>query len=107
MSRSSTILPRRPGRATEELYRPIRLILLFLIPALVLYGSLFLFPMARAVYLSFCRGAASSTRFTFTGLENYIRLIRDEDFHGALFHHLAFLGIAGPITIALAMLLAV
>ncbi|MGI8904989.1 MAG: carbohydrate ABC transporter permease [Candidatus Sumerlaeaceae bacterium] len=107
ISRASTGTARRRGIATADLYRPIRLILIFVIPALLLYGVFFLFPMARAIYLSFCRGAASSTKFTFVGLENYTRLLRDENFHGALMHNLAFLVIAGPITICLALLLAV
>lgn len=97
----------RVGRATADLHRPVKLIFAFLVPPLLLYGVFFILPMARAVYLSFCRGTASSTRFVFTGLENYSRLFHDANFHGAVLHNLAFLVVAGPITIVLSLILAV
>jgi N-acetylglucosamine transport system permease protein len=97
----------RVGRATADLHRPLQLIIFFLLPALLLYAVFFMFPMARAIYLSFCRGTASSTRFTFVGFENYIRLLKDANFHGAVLHNLAFLIVGGPITIMLSLLLAV
>lgn len=107
MKGKSLLVPVRPYRATAALNRPWGLMILFLTPALLLYGSLFVWPMGRAAYLSFFRGAASSTRFTFAGLDNYRTLLRDANFLNAMSHNLQIMLIAGSATLLLAMALSV
>lgn len=102
---------RFPGRRvqgpTAALHRPLVLILVFLAPAILIYGLFFAYPMARAVYLSFCRVAPASQVATFIGTANYRKLFSDPIYGWALVHNLVFLIVSGSATIALALAIAV
>jgi N-acetylglucosamine transport system permease protein len=95
------------GKATRDFRQPRALIVGFLLPAALFYGLFFLFPMARAIYLSFFQGSNTSSEFTFVGLANYKKLLTsDTTFWEALWHNLQFVVFAGSITIVLALALA-
>lgn len=62
-------------------FRPI--VLLFMLPAFVLYAIFFVVPFARTFYYSFFSWNGMS-QATFLGLANYIRLVGDELFTAGL-----------------------
>lgn len=94
------------GRATADIYRPVPLIVLFLAPAVLLYGTFFITPMLRSFYYSLFRGSPQGT-FKFVGLDNFRKLLFDDPmFWTCVIHNLEFLVFAGTGTLMLAMALA-
>lgn len=92
--------PRRRGRA---------LILGFLAPALVVYVTFVLLPVALAAVYSFFNWNGLSALDRFIGFDNYVRALTDPVFQGAIGHNLAIVALSlviqGPIAIGVALLL--
>jgi N-acetylglucosamine transport system permease protein len=93
--------------ATADLHQPKLLIVFFLLPTLLVYGLFFLYPMAASICISFQKGGATSSHFTFAGFDNYRTMFRDKVFWSTLKHNLALLFVGGALTLSLATLLAV
>jgi raffinose/stachyose/melibiose transport system permease protein len=100
------------GRAAEA--RPIRwgqviTIAGFLLPATIVYVGLVLLPVAQAVYFSFFRWNGLGPLEQFSGLANYVRILSDRAFLGALSHNLQLvvlsLAFQLPLSLGLALLI--
>src|SRR6186713_2729332 len=91
---------RRRGRA---------LIIGFLAPALLVYITFVLLPVALAAVYSFFNWNGLSALDRFIGFDNYVRALSDPVFQGAIGHNLAIVGLSliiqGPIAIGVALLL--
>jgi len=91
---------RRRGRA---------LIIGFLAPALIVYVTFVLVPVALAAVYSFFNWNGLSALDRFIGIDNYVRALSDPVFQGAIGHNLAIVGLSlaiqGPIAIGIALLL--
>jgi raffinose/stachyose/melibiose transport system permease protein len=100
------------GRAAQA--RPIRwgqviTIAGFLLPATIIYVGLVLLPVAQAVYFSFFRWNGLGPLEQFSGLANYVRILSDRAFIGALSHNLQLvvlsLAFQLPLSLGLALLI--
>lgn len=80
--------------------------LLFIVPAIVLFGLFFLWPGALGLYYSFTsyRGVGEPR---FTGLENYVQLFSDDTFYKVLGRTFLYTVLAVPLHYVLALLVAV
>jgi ABC-type sugar transport system permease subunit len=72
---------------------------LFLLPALIVYVLIVLYPAASTVLLSFFRWDGISTTRTWIGLENYVQMVGDEVAMLALWHN--FLWVVGAVLVPL------
>ncbi len=82
-------------------------IILFLTPAVILYGVFFLFPMAQAFYVALFQWRGVSMNKQFVGLANFQKLLfEDPIFWMALKHNLAFLVVSVIAVIPLALFFA-
>ena len=72
----------------------------FVLPAFILILIFVFYPMVQSFLLSLKTGMGSN--LTFTGLDNYKRLLTDETFKKALFNTVLYLIIQVPIMILLA-----
>ena len=87
-------------------YQKYRLIVPFMLPALILYGVFVLFPYIQAFYISLTSWSGVSADKPFVGLENYADLLTDGRFLDALLRNGQLL-IALPLgAILLALLFA-
>jgi len=85
----------------------IKTVILFLTPAVVLYGVFFLFPMAQAFYVALFQWRGVSMDKQFVGLANFHKLLfEDPIFWAALGHNLAFLVVSLLVVIPLALFFA-
>lgn len=73
-ARSAARTGRRRGASINLLY----------VPALVLFAVFLVYPLLRGVQLSFTNWDGFSSARDFIGVENYVRLLRDENFGLAL-----------------------
>jgi N-acetylglucosamine transport system permease protein len=80
-----------------------RLIIPFLLPAILLYGVFVVWPYAQAIYVSLTSWRGVSGSKPFVGLENYQRLWQDERFHEALTRNGQLLIVLPLVTIAIAL----
>jgi ABC-type sugar transport system permease subunit len=86
----------------------MRLVVLFLLPAGLLYLAFFLFPAGWAFYFSLFDWSGFSEAMTFVGFRNYARLLTsDPVFWNSLANTLRILIVGGLVTFALSFLLAV
>lgn len=84
------------------------LTVLFLLPALFLYVLFVLYPILKAFYISFFKWTGLSSSMDFVGLENFVRIFRDDPiFWMTLKQTGLYLLIISVVTLALAMLFAV
>lgn len=83
-----------------------RLIIPFLAPALILYGTFVLFPYVQAMYIAFTswRGLRRAPRFV--GLENFQKLLGDDHFWNALYHNTIYVITLPVLTLGFALFLA-
>ncbi|MDB5585928.1 MAG: hypothetical protein JWP26_898 [Devosia sp.] len=81
-----------------------RLIVLFLAPASLLYGGLFLLPTLSTFYFSLFNWSGFGQDMTFVGLNNYVRLFNDTVFWLSLRNTLAILFVGGFFVFGLAFL---
>jgi N-acetylglucosamine transport system permease protein len=84
-------------------YQKNRLIIPFLLPAILLYGVFVVWPYAQAIYISLTSWRGVSGSKPFVGLENYQRLWQDERFHEALTRNGQLLIVLPLVTIAIAL----
>lgn len=81
--------------------------LLFLLPALLIYGGFFLFPFIYSIYLSFMHWNLASSFKEFVAFQNYVHLFADRIFWRALFNTVVYtLATAVPLMV-LGLLVAV
>jgi N-acetylglucosamine transport system permease protein len=82
------------------------LIIPFLAPAVLLYGTFVLYPYAQAMYIAFTswRGLRQAPRFV--GLENFRDLLKDDHFWNALSHNVIYLVVIPLVTLSFALFLA-
>lgn len=76
----------------------------FIIPSLVLISILVFLPMVQALFTSFQTGKGNN--LTFSGFDNYVRMLTDSTFRKALFNTILFLVIQVPVMIILALIIA-
>ncbi|KKC37791.1 hypothetical protein WH87_08830 [Devosia epidermidihirudinis] len=81
-----------------------RLIVLFLAPASLIYGGLFLVPTLSTFYFSLFSWSGFGEQMTFIGLDNYTRLFNDTVFWLSLRNTLAILFVGGFFVFGLAFL---
>ncbi len=81
------------------------MIILFLLPATVLYFGLFLIPSVLGMYYSAFDWSGFSSEMKFIGLDNFIRMFNDDIFKLSLFNTLEILFVGGVITFILAFLI--
>jgi ABC-type sugar transport system permease subunit len=79
-------------------------ILILLIPALVLYLGLFIYPAVRAFWVSLHTWTGFTTEMEFVGLKNFARLIRDDIYWMSLLTTLKVIFIGGTAIFLLAFL---
>lgn len=84
-------------------YHKYRLIVPFLLPAILLYGVFVVFPYAQAMYASLTSWRGISANKPFIGLENYRDLWGDERFREALTRNGQLLIVLPLVTIAIAL----
>lgn len=112
-----TIAAVRPEAVTPAPAAPRRVrrlrnwstIVVFLLPALVLFAALVLVPIGVALYLSLFKWGGFGPVTTFVGLGNFTRLFQDSVFLGDLWRGLLLiilsLGLQLPFSLAMAVLL--
>lgn len=79
---------------------------LFLSPTLLIFSVFILFPVVFSLYLSFHRWNMFSTETSFTGLENYARIIGSEEFWSVLGNTLVYTLGTVPVNMILALIVA-
>jgi N-acetylglucosamine transport system permease protein len=84
-------------------YHKYRLIIPFLLPAILIYGVFVVWPYAQAIYVSLTSWRGLSGNRPFVGLENYQRLWEDDRFHEALTRNGQLLIVLPLVTIAIAL----
>lgn len=80
-----------------------RIIVPFLLPALLIYGVFVLYPYAQAIYLSMLQWSGTAAERPFVGLDNFRRLFSDGRFMAALANNGKFLIVLPAITLTVAM----
>src|SRR5690554_6348674 len=105
--RSSQERPSGPGvRRRRRDWGMAAEVVLFTAPALALFGLFIVWPMLRAVELSVYRWKGFGPLVDFVGLSNYISVLTNDVFIGALGHNLfvivASIVIQLPVGIAIA-----
>jgi ABC-type sugar transport system permease subunit len=84
-----------------------RTILLFLLPATILYIVFFLFPAVWAFYFSAFDWSGFGEAKNFIGLGNYVELMRDDLFKTSINNTLRILFIGGFVTLAVALFMTI
>jgi raffinose/stachyose/melibiose transport system permease protein len=93
----------RPGRRTRHPGRWMAIVL-FLLPAIILFGLLVLAPIAIAGYTSVFKWNGYGGRPTnFVGLDNFTRMLHDKVFIGDLWHGLILIVLSMVIQLPLAL----
>jgi raffinose/stachyose/melibiose transport system permease protein len=104
MTASPSVRPLRPSRR-----RGRALIIGFIAPALLVYVTFVLLPIALAAVYSFFNWNGLSALDRFIGFDNYVRAITDPVFQGAIGHNLGIVALSlliqGPVAIGVALLL--
>lgn len=97
-----------PARSRAD-WGKVLTILLFLLPPLLIYTYLVIFPVIQAGYYSFYKWNGLGPLVDFVGFDNYVRLVQEPIFRSALGHNwlIAILSvlIQLPIALGLAMLI--
>ena len=99
MQSVSTSISRLAGSKKERSavrVRPERwvAIILFLLPAAILYTVLVLYPVIQAAHHGFYKWNGLGPLTNFVGLDNYVRILSDEIFQQAVWHNLVFIGLS-------------
>lgn len=87
-------------------YQRYRLVIPFMLPAVLLYGIFVIWPYAQSIYTSFTGWRGINPEKPWVGLSNYERLFTQDQFTNALGNNLFFLIVIPLITISLALLFA-
>ena len=94
MAQASVPIPkiqasRSNGRALERMLgKDWKIAALFVAPIFILMAALIFWPFVNAIYLSLT--VRQSRQDVFVGMANYVRLLADEQFTGALFNTIRF-----------------
>lgn len=83
-----------------------RTVVLFLAPALIVYGLFFFYPAMRALYVSLFEWSGFVPKMEFVGLANFKELARDKIFWKALKNTMVYLVAGGAFTLSIALLFA-
>lgn len=83
-----------------------RLLVPFLAPALLVYGSFFLYPAAKTFYVALTDWHGVSQKLPFVGFDNFRQLARDEIFQGTISNTFKFAVLGAIVLFPLAMFLA-
>lgn len=81
-------------------------ILTLLLPGLLLYVLLVLWPMAQSFWVALFKWRGVSGRMTYVGAQNFLNLWEDERFRAALFHNFLFFVMAGISILVLSLFFA-
>ena len=97
-----------PGkrRISSRLNRPL-VIILFLLPAAVLFFTFVLFPIAQAAYVGLFKWNGLGPLEEFVGVKNFLRMFEHEPFKQALVHNLAIAVLSITIQLPMALGLAI
>lgn len=83
------------------------ILLLFTLPALAIYTTFFLLPIAGNVYLSLFDWNGGNTKMHFVGLDNFAQLFTDDlEFSSALWHNVVYMITVVLIQLSLALVFA-
>ena len=77
----------------------------FMLPFIIFYFTFTIYPVIAGFVLSFFKGSIG-TSFEFAGISNYVRLINDNFFWGALWNTLIFVVFSTPLMVVVGLLLA-
>lgn len=102
MNLSSPVKPRKRKRD----WGAALFVATLLLPAVLLYGFLVLWPMEQSFWVALHRWRGVSGNMIFVGPENFVQLLSDERFRGALLHNLLFFGMVAAAVLALGLLFA-
>lgn len=83
-----------------------KLILPFLLPALLLYGGLFLYPAIRTLLIAFTSWDGITDAMTYVGLDNFAQLVRDKSFLNSITNTFVFVIMGGAVLFPLAFFFA-
>lgn len=61
---------------------------LFVLPAIIVVGALFVYPICSSVFYSFTNKNLIRLNYSFVGIENYINILKDPSFWNAFFNSL-------------------
>lgn len=100
---------RSPVRRRRESWRIRGELAILLGPALVVFVSFVILPVALAAYYGFYSWSGFGTPVDFVGIRNYVTILTDPAFHEALGHNafivVGSLVLQGPLALGLALLL--
>ena len=100
--------PRNRGRGGKSRLNQPLVIILFLLPAAVLFFTFVLFPIAQAAYISLFKWNGLGPLEDFVGVKNFVRMFEHEPFRQALAHNLVIIvlsiGLQLPVALGLAIL---
>lgn len=96
-----TVVPSSAGRI------PWSLVVLFLLPALVLYLVFVIYPVSRSLHFSLYQWNGLEPLDNFVGLDNFVRAFGDTTFREALKHNGIIIGLSLTLQIPAAIALAV
>lgn len=83
-----------------------QLIIPFLAPALILYGTFVIYPYLQAMYVAFTRWKGLRRAPEFIGLKNFQNLLKDNNFWNALGNNGLYLVVLPIVTLGFALFLA-
>lgn len=63
---------------------------LFYVPAIILFAVFVIYPLAKGVYLSFTNWNGYSQTYKMVGLDNYVRMLGDQNVHRAFINTLVY-----------------
>ncbi|TKI63298.1 sugar ABC transporter permease [Lysinibacillus mangiferihumi] len=82
---------------------------LFVMPAIIVVGLLFVYPFLSSIYFSFTTKNLLSPNYQFVGLDNYRKVLADPDFWNSFFNSLkwTFFSLAGQVLVGFILALAI
>lgn len=96
----------QPARFRRKRSRYIGTIVLFLLPCVVLYTTIVLFPVVQAGYYSLWDWSGLGPLTDFVGLRNFAVAFKSTTFLSAVAHNLIIMGLSLAVQLPLALLLA-
>lgn len=82
-------------------------IIVFLLPAAALYSLLVIYPVIQAAHHGFYKWNGLGPLTNFVGLDNYIRILKDDIFQQAISHNVVFIGLSLITQLPLALFCAI
>ena len=102
----TTLAERKVGRAEKAGLSRGMTILLFLLPALIVYILFVMYPIVQAAWYSLYNWNGLGPLEDYVGLENYRRILSDNVFHMAIRHNLVILALSLLVQLPLALSIA-